>query len=677
MIFTSRMVHLTAVVLREAAPEVSKTMLGLGVVQFNRLADVSPALGDQLREATVEESGNTLAETRQRIETMLNVGGLGPPHASGMDVDSGPVQTQEINSRLDRLARDVDQFRKRQAELQQEINRISDVQRQLKAAGDAGVSGGVARQLADSGRHRFVDIRFGTVVSGEVEPLDRELGRLSGLVVNTRSEVSPAPVIVVSMKRNSDEVERILSEHGFRKGEAPTRTDDAGEDALDQANKRLESLRAEQKEQGNRISAVVGNQRDQLERDWHQIRVAELLLSIRGQTSESQYAAVFSGWVPVRQKDRVEGSLREVTDGACVIEWHSADEINEQGGPAAPVELRNPRFLKPFQMLVTNYGVPAYGTIDPTPLVAISYLLMFGLMFGDAGHGLVLVVLGMIGTRVFRTSGLQQLSRLLMWCGGASIVMGVLFGAYFGFSIIPALWFDYHRVVAGHAAGGAVANLMDILALTVYLGIGVIGAGLVLNWVNRARAGDWRALVFDKAGVLGGVMYGTGVWIAIAFARSGFSELPRLGAAGFLIGIPAVLLFLKFPLEAAAARKEGREQSGSAAMWVMDWIIELLEVFSGYLANTLSFMRVAGLGIAHVMLMVAFYQIATMISPGGLSVWSLLVLIAGNALVITLEGLSAGIQSLRLNYYEFFSKYFTPTGTEYRPVSLESNEKGA
>ena len=243
------------------------------------------------------------------------------------------------------------------------------------------------------------------------------------------------------------------------------------------------------------------------------------------------------------------------------------------------MELRNPRFLKPFQMLVTNYGVPAYGTIDPTPLVAISYLLMFGLMFGDAGHGLILVMLGLIGSKILKTPGMRQLSRLLVWCGGASVGMGVLFGAYFGFSLIPALWFDYHEVVAGHATGGAVANLMDILALTVYLGIGVISAGLLLNWVNQARAGNWRALIFDKAGVLGGVMYGTGVWVAAAFARSGFRELPSLGVAGYLIGASALLLFLKFPLQAVADRKEGHAPHVSPAMWVMDWIIELLEVF--------------------------------------------------------------------------------------------------
>jgi V/A-type H+-transporting ATPase subunit I len=105
----------------------------------------------------------------------------------------------------------------------------------------------------------------------------------------------------------------------------------------------------------------------------------------------------------------------------------------------------------------------------------------------------------------------------------------------------------------------------------------------------------------------------------------------------------------------------------------MEWIVEILEIFSGYLANTLSFMRVAGLGIAHVSLMIAFFTIAGMVggSSGGYNIGSYLVLVAGNALVILLEGLSAGIQSLRLNYYEFFSKYFSGSGRAYAPVTLK------
>ena len=142
----------------------------------------------------------------------------------------------------------------------------------------------------------------------------------------------------------------------------------------------------------------------------------------------------------------------------------------------------------------------------------------------------------------------------------------------------------------------------------------------------------------------------------------------------FLLGIPVILLAFKAPIHHAIERRNGRGaplHAMSIVDFIMDWIVEVLEVFSGYLANTLSFMRVAGLGIAHEALLIAFFQIANMAGSGTLGgLWSALILILGNVLIIALEGLSAGIQSLRLNYYEFFSKYFTGAGRPYDPVSL-------
>ena len=105
---------------------------------------------------------------------------------------------------------------------------------------------------------------------------------------------------------------------------------------------------------------------------------------------------------------------------------------------------------------------------------------------------------------------------------------------------------------------------------------------------------------------------------------------------------------------------------------LIESLITLLEIFSGFLANTLSFMRVAGLGIAHVSLMTAFQDMADMT---GSIVFSTLIIIVGNVLVIVLEGLSAGINSLRLNYYEFFTRFFTGRGFAYEPIGLEGRRK--
>jgi V/A-type H+-transporting ATPase subunit I len=195
-------------------------------------------------------------------------------------------------------------------------------------------------------------------------------------------------------------------------------------------------------------------------------------------------------------------------------------------------------------------------------------------------------------------------------------------------------------------------------------------------------------VIFDRAGLVTAWLYAGGIYTAYHFVRSGYRQLPGGTELAVALVAPALVLLLKKPAEALFAGDGGfsggaggdgagtgerpsRGIAGATVAAVMNWLLELLEVASGYLANTLSFMRVAGLGIAHVTLMTAFFEIASLAAgDGGYSLFSILILIFGNALVIGLEGLSAGIQSLRLNYYEFFSKYFSGSGEVYRPISL-------
>ncbi|RPH93188.1 MAG: ATPase V, partial [Calditrichaeota bacterium] len=180
-------------------------------------------------------------------------------------------------------------------------------------------------------------------------------------------------------------------------------------------------------------------------------------------------------------------------------------------------------------------------------------------------------------------------------------------------------------------------------------------------------------------GLLGGWMYASGVYTAFYFAASDYKSMPNDRFIFLMIILPALLFFLK-PVVAAVFpdRKADKKHSFSFYTLIdilMEWIVEMLEIFSGFLANTLSFMRVAGLGIAHVSLMIAFYQMAMMAARDGtMGLWSYLILILGNVLVVLLEGLSAGIQSLRLNYYEFFSKFFQETGYRYKPISYSSKD---
>ncbi len=139
--------------------------------------------------------------------------------------------------------------------------------------------------------------------------------------------------------------------------------------------------------------------------------------------------------------------------------------------------------------------------------------------------------------------------KLAVWCGGSAMVAGVLFGSYFGLGLLPPLWFNYHGAVVGEHTVGVVKNVYDILLITIWFGIGVIGMGLLLNWVNRVRRRDWFGLLFDKAGLIGGWIYAAGVYTAFYFAGRSYKQLPPGNFLFLAIGLPVLLLALKAPLE--------------------------------------------------------------------------------------------------------------------------------
>jgi V/A-type H+-transporting ATPase subunit I len=437
---------------------------------------------------------------------------------------------------------------------------------------------------------------------------------------------------------------------------------------------RLSKLKTEQERLRGSIEALVRDRRPMLEEMWASLRVNELYVRMQSFFSHTSRTVIFSGWLPAAQQGSLEEAIRRASEGRCYLEWHSPRELPPSQAASVPVRMNNPRFLSPFQMLVKNYSIPEYGAVDPTPFVAVAYLIMFGLMFGDFGHGAVLFVLGLVGALTYKgaSENVRDLLRLVAWCGGAAMVAGVLFGAYFGMRWFPPLWFDYHGIIAGHPQSGFVKNIYSVLLITIYFGIAVIGLGLVFNWVNLVSKRRWFELVFDKGGLIGSWIYAAGVYVSFYFVRHDYRALPN--GTLLLVGLPALVLALKPPLAFFRHRPRKPFTLMTPVDLFMEWLVEVLEIFSGYLANTLSFMRVAGLGIAHVSLMIAFFSIAGMVTGpgGGLNVGSVVVLVFGNVLVIGLEGLSAGIQSLRLNYYEFFSKYFSGTGKAYEPVSLHS-----
>lgn len=666
--FTSQMIQLFAIVLGKDSQRVTEALLREGVLQFINISEVDGEKTDNLSETKPEESLTDITDLRRRIEGFLHAGGIIPSAPNEMDlINRVSINIENEKKYLDKIAAERESIRERQRVIQQEILKLEDIRKQV------GLYGIGLSDIPLARKHSFLSMQTGKIPVSNTKQLEEDLRDIPSLDIALGREQDVAHYLLISMKRDSEQINKILEKAGWSEIELPDELQSVKENVFKELSVKLEKLTDEQKKLETKAKNLVRREEKHLREVWINLRIHELLYVIQTNFKSSSRTVIFSGWLPLSKKERLTQTIKQAAENRCYLEWTKA-ESKDTIADEVPVQFNNPKILSPFQMLVSNFGVPKYGTIDPTPFVMPIYLSMFGLMFADVGQGMILVLLGVLGAHLLKKSetkkGLYDLSWLIIWCGLSSVIFGTLFGSFFGLGLIKPLWFDFHGIVSGHSSGSSVIqDIYDILSITLYFGITVIFLGLLFNWINIIRTKKWMELVFDKGGVLGAWIYGGGIYIASYMVGHSYKEFPPGSTIFALVGLPALLIFIKEPyhyMKHYSGYSDKKLNVFTVLTFVMQWIVELLEIFSGYLSNTLSFMRVAGLGIAHVCLMISFFTLAGMTS----GVMSVLVLILGNILVIGLEGLSAGIQALRLNYYEFFTKFFHGTGKLYTPISL-------
>ncbi len=323
-----------------------------------------------------------------------------------------------------------------------------------------------------------------------------------------------------------------------------------------------------------------------------------------------------------------------------------------------PTKLKNGWFSKPFSMFVEMYGLPSYGEIDPTPFVAITYALLFGIMFGDFGQGLLLILLGFL---LFKYKKMQ-LGAIGVRIGISSAFFGFLYGSFFG---IEDFLTPFYTQVLGMA--DKPIKVMDsdftmtLLIAAIALGALLIVISMILNIITLIKRKHYAELIASHNGFSGLILYGfilVGAALQLGLGISIFNIFTILGFAV----IPLVLIFLKEPLE-RAFHHEKMFPSGFGGFFV-EGFFELFEIILSYVTNTMSFLRVGGFILSHAGMMLVVMTLMEMVGNSG---W--VVLIIGNLFVMGLEGMIVGIQVLRLQFYEMFSRYYEGNGIAFNAVN--------
>lgn len=348
---------------------------------------------------------------------------------------------------------------------------------------------------------------------------------------------------------------------------------------------------------------------------------------------------ILYGWMSERDAVRF---LKEVEDDPKIHVL--LEDASESINATPPTKLRNPKIFAPFQMFVEMYGLPAYNEMDPTIFIALTYTFMFGAMFGDVGQGLCLVAGG------FALYALKKISlaAIIALAGVWSTFFGFMYGSIFGFEeLLPAVWMR------------PMDNIMTTLLIAIGFGMGLILFAMILNIVNAIRAKDLGRVLFSQSGISGIICYGGAVACIVLFATG--HTLPAAGVLGVLIGLPLVAILLKEPLSNLVEKKAHIFPEGSKVMFFVEALVELFDVVLSYATNSISFVRVGAFALSHAGMMGVVLTLAGYES--GSPNW--LIVVLGNILVTGLEGLVVGIQVLRLEYYEMFSRFYQGTGKPF------------
>jgi len=535
-------------------------------------------------------------------------------------------------------------------ELANEGKRLEELQRyihQLEPIADLDVEIGALRNL------RYIFAMLGIMPVDNLERLHTSLARIPVVLLTLRTDGREAVVLLMGAQRDSDILRRAARSAYL----SPLDLPEAYQGTPAQV---IETLRADIERTQQHITerkAVMTELRDarsqELQALLWRVRISRILTDAITRFGRLRYAYLIAGWAPHACLEHLTQELNRVSSKIVV-------EINtpkRHGGEQdVPVALDNPGILRAFQQLVTNYGSPCYGEIDPTLLVTLTFPLLFGAMFGDVGHGLVLALLGgLLASRKLRAlRGLAELGSLIATCGLVATVFGFLYGSIFGLEdVLPALWLR------------PLQNIMQILMATVGFGTVLLSVGFITNIINAWIARDWGRMLFAHNGIAGFVLY----WSLIGLAAGASGKLPVSSLWFVVLAAAAGLTIVLSELLSHLVARQRPLIEGSIGTYIVQGLFELFETLISLLSNSLSYVRVGAFAVAHGGLSAVVFILAELVGPTG-SVGYWIVVALGNLFIVGFEGLIVGIQTLRLEYYEFFSKFFTGGGTPYTPFTL-------
>lgn len=619
------MQHVTLHFLGDDAVAAALTLAELGA--FN--PDAAALSGHSLPDRPGQHYQELYRNARMRLDKAIGHLDLHPDaHPNGPSRVITLTELEQLNDWLGEIWHKCSECEERQRRVAEEEHLVQQLEDALKNYAALNVNLGLLQ-----GNLQFLDVRVGTVPIANVKRLSEAVG-LAGYILETfMVSDSQAHVVLAGLAGSQAEIEPVLEAANYRAVRLPPEFRDYPDKVRTDLDVRRRQAVAMREAHMAEIEHHRAEHGEQLLAAAETLRLAGPYAELADSLRSSGALNVVTGWVPRDDVQPLHAALEARLGNRFVMDSRAPTAAERSVVPSA---VRYPRWLSGFSALIKNYGIPRYGEFDPTWLFALTFVAMFGMMFGDIGHGAVIA-----GAGLWFRGRLGRFTPFVVALGLSSILFGFLYGSIFGYEhVIHPVWMS------------PLSDPNRMLLMALMWGIGFILVATLITIRNRLVEGRLREALLDGKGLAGAILYIGMIYGAYRGAVVGQFDLVEK----LLIVVPLAVILTHHWLKVRA----------SAGEKVLVVFMEGFETLVGYIANTLSFLRVAAFSLNHVALAVAVFTLAAMMDTMGH--WVTVVL--GNLFILVLEGAIVAIQVLRLEYYEGFSRYFSGDGREFRPLRL-------
>lgn len=519
----------------------------------------------------------------------------------------------------------------------------------------------------------FLSIKVGKIVKDNYESLKNSLSA-NALIIPLGTDNSK--IMAVSSKKGRFALETELKNAGFVPMNIPEDFKGIPEDLLVSLQTEMNSVRSNLEKLNEEKNNFIETHIEKIHALLASFSISIQIADVEESLEQTSMVYRITGWIPAEECRLFMKELDNLTEGRLAIREYLPHEVPSvlSGEEQVPVKLKHRKFVSAFERMIFSYGSPLYGTIDPTPFVAVFFTILFGVMFGDCGQGLVFLIMGILmALKVIKVGNWNKFAPIFIAIGVSSSIMGLITGEFFGtekvlepFAMFVTGLFGSPRApilkVMPSSNPNSIFVIFGIFGATIALGFIIISVGLVVNFLNMCIQKKWGSAFFGKRGLAGILFY----WYAIAFAlRLAFLHHSPVLCDWIVIGITLFFAAFGEPFERLFDGERPVLEGGFGGL-LIGGMVELIEVVSNYMSGTISFVRVGAFALAHAVLGFIIEMMSSKCGPIG----GIFVLIIGNAIVVVLEGMIVAIQVIRLQYYEFFSKFFNETGKEFIPFKF-------